>query len=287
MKNVLNSSHQPGNEENEKIETSDPNDLALENKALRQSINQLLAVNKELLALNYMSNHQMKAPLRKIQFFADEILLTEFRSLSARGKESFTRMNNAAKGMQVLIADLLEFSKANATETTLEWVDINTILNNAQDVLAEISMEKNAAIKLVGEPGEARVNAFQFQQAIIILLSNAIKFSKKDIAPNIIISGTTGNGTGFINENPAELNDKLPADNHYYKLSITDNGIGFDSQHKDKIFEPFEQLHDTKDYPGNGIGLAVVKKIIENHRGIITADSKPGEGSTFNIYIPG
>ena len=115
--------------------------------------------------------------------------------------------------------------------------------------------------------------------------SYALKFSKSDVPPHIIIESRIASGSLFQNETP-ELTGKLSPQKEYCHISISDNGIGFDPRYKEQIFEVFQRLYGQDEYPGTGIGLAIVKKIVDNHSGIVTATSELGKGATFDIYIP-
>ena len=127
---------------------------------------------------------------------------------------------------------------------------------------------------------------FQIRQVFNNLITNAIKFAKKEVAPFIKISADTGEASDFKQEIAALTTAKLLENKKYCRIIVSDNGIGFNSKYRDKIFEVFQRLHIKEDYPGTGIGLAIVKKIVQNHNGIITADSTPNEGATFVIYLP-
>jgi two-component system CheB/CheR fusion protein len=144
--------------------------------------------------------------------------------------------------------------------------------------LKEAIQEKHATIDIT-ELGAANVIVFQFRQLMHNLISNALKFSIPDIPPHIIIKSRLVRGSKLNNEN------LLPKKN-YCHISVSDNGIGFDPQYRERIFEVFQRLHGKNKYNGTGIGLAIVKKIVENHNGIVTATSELKHGASFDIYIP-
>ena len=127
---------------------------------------------------------------------------------------------------------------------------------------------------------------FQLRQVLNNLITNAIKFAKANVAPQITITAITANSSEFTTEIAKLTTAKLVKNKPYCHIAVKDNGIGFNPKYRDKIFEVFQRLHIKEDYPGTGIGLAIVKKIVQNHNGIITADSTPNEGATFNIYLP-
>lgn len=235
-------------------------------------------INKELQAFAYVSSHDLQEPLRKIQTFALRILEKEYATLSEKGREQFQRMQNAAQRMQALIEDLLAYSRANTTERKFEYTDLSKLVAEVKADLKEELHNRNATIDAVGL-GEIYIIPFQFRQLLHNLISNSLKFSKPEQAPHIVIKCEMIKGENLNNK-------KLLPQKQYCHLTITDNGIGFQPEMSEKIFELFQRLHDRNEYPGTGIGLAIVKKIVENHNGIITASSELKQGATFDIYIP-
>ena len=245
------------------------------NKDLEQKNNALQKMNKELEAFNYISSHDLQEPLRQIQNFASRIIDVEQQNLSDKGKIYFEKMNNAANRMQTLIADLLAYSRTTTMERKFESTDLNIIIEQVKSELKEAIDEKNAIIK-VGEMCHAKIIPFQFRQLMHNLIGNSLKFSFPDITPHIIIKSEIIKETSL---NP--FGDRVA-----YHISVSDNGIGFEPHYKDRIFEVFQRLHDKQKFAGTGIGLAIVKKIVENHNGIIIATSELNKGATFDIYIP-
>ena len=245
---------------------------------LQEKNRELVSINKELEAFTYISSHDLQEPLRKIRTFAGRILEKENQNLSEKGKTYFTLMQGAAKRMQKLIDDLLAFSRLNTSERTFENVNIATIVEEVKENLNEIIKEKQATVE-EGEMCEANVIVFQFRQLMYNLISNALKFTKSGVKPHVKIKSSIIKGS-----KPKVKN--LEPDKNYCHISVSDNGIGFEDKFSDKIFEVFQKLHGKDEYPGTGIGLATVKKIVDNHSGIIHVKSKVNKGSTFNIYIP-
>ncbi|HMI65696.1 MAG TPA: ATP-binding protein, partial [Cyclobacteriaceae bacterium] len=248
------------------------------NKTLEEKNRELEIMNKELEAFTYVSSHDLQEPLRKIQAFASRILDTENQHLSEKGKDYFNRMQTAAGRMQKLIEDLLAFSRLNIAERKFENTDLNTILEEVKAEFKEIIDEKQATIEAT-ELCKVNLIAFQFRQLLYNLLSNALKFSKPERPPHIIIKSIMVKGSKLKEKN-------LIPENTYCHIMVADNGIGFDPQYKDRIFEVFQRLHGKQEYAGTGIGLAIVKKVVENHNGIITVTSKLNKGTTFHIYLP-
>ena len=245
---------------------------------LEQKNEELIQSNKELESFNYISSHDLQEPLRQIQNFTSRIITNEQQNLSDKGKNYLEKVNNAANRMQTLIADLLAYSRTKTAERKFEITDLNTIVEDVTTEFKETIDEKHATIE-VGEMCEANIIPFQFRQLMHNIIGNALKFSNPDIPPLIKIKS--------CNIRYSKTNDaKLTLGKEYCHISITDNGIGFEPQYKDRIFEVFQRLHDKQKINGTGIGLAIVKKIVENHNGIITATSELNEGATFDIYIP-
>ncbi|MGK2863680.1 MAG: PAS domain S-box protein, partial [Chitinophagaceae bacterium] len=238
----------------------------------------LKKVNKELESFAYISSHDLQEPLRKIQIFVNLISKNESENLSKKGKEYFERVITAAIRMQVLIEDLLAFSRISLGEKKVEVINLTNIIEEVKNELKEVIEEKNAIIE-VKEMCDARITPFQFHQLIQNLLSNALKFSDPARSPHIIIESKMAESSELNNDN-------LLTKYKYCHIIVSDNGIGFEQEFKEQIFEVFQRLHNQEIYPGTGIGLAIAKKIVENHNGIITATSELNKGTRFDIYLP-
>lgn len=234
--------------------------------------------NAELASFAYIASHDMQEPLRKIQTFATRLIDMESERLSNVAKDHLRRMQTAASRMQALIEDLLIYSRTNAVERKYEDTDLNTIVDEVKNDMTEELQVKNAVVK-VDEMCRASVIPFQFRQLLYNLLSNSLKFARPGIAPIVRIAGKVAQGRKL---KVAGLSENLD----YCHISISDNGIGFEQQYSKRIFELFQRLHGRTEFKGTGIGLAIVKKIVDNHNGIITAHSEPDKGATFDIYIP-
>ncbi|NWJ50666.1 MAG: two-component sensor histidine kinase [Bacteroidetes bacterium] len=269
------------NEEKEKraAELSVANEeLIFQNEEKEKRAAELIIANKELLAFTYVSSHDLQEPLRKIQTFVTIILENENENLSEKGKYNFQRMQLAAGRMQQLIDDLLAFSRINTTELKFEKTELKIIVDEVKAELRDTIQEKHAIIEAV-ELCPANIITFQFRQLMYNLISNALKFSKPDVPSHIIIKSHIIKGSKLHNE-------KLSPDKSYCHITIKDNGIGFEPHFSERIFEVFQKLHGKDVYGGTGIGLAIVKKIVENHNGIIIATSELDKGATFDIYFP-
>ena len=251
-------------------------ELAFQNEEKGKRAAELIIANKELLAFTYISSHDLQEPLRKIQTFATILLANE--TFSENGKYNFQRMQLAAGRMQQLIDDLLAFSRISTTELKFEKTDLKMIIEEVKAELKDTIQEKQAIIG-ASELGTANIIAFQFRQLMYNLISNALKFSKANIPSRIIIKSSIEKGDKSISE-------KLSPEKKYCHITVKDNGIGFESHFSERIFEVFQKLHGKEVFGGTGIGLAIVKKIVENHNGIIIATSELNKGATFDVYFP-
>ncbi len=256
----------------------DITDEHLLNIELQERNNELEKSNKELASFNHVASHDLQEPLRKIQTFISRISDADKAAMSDSAKEYILKIETSAKRMRVLIDDLLLFSKTNTTKKEFIKSDLNELLENAKSELAVIIDEKKGSIKVDKLP-KLQVIPYQIEQLFINLIGNSLKYSQPGTAPQINI-----NCDKILSNEYPELID-LPF-KKFYKITFTDNGLGFDPQFKDNIFVLFQRLHSKTDYPGTGIGLAICKKIVENHKGYITADSEPGKGSIFTVFLP-
>lgn len=245
--------------------------IELRNKELEQN-------NKELTEFNHVASHDLQEPLRKIQTFISRIEDKEKDSLSETGKDYFEKILEASNRMRVLIDDLLQYSRTNRSEKKFETVDLNTIFSNAVSELSENITEKKAEInaeklhKVQGIP-------FQLEQLFINLIGNSLKYSKTDVPAVVTITSKK------IKASKApKLNEKSKKE--FIKIVFKDNGLGFEQEYAERIFLLFNRLHGKKDYPGTGVGLAICKKIVENHKGYIFAKGKLNEGAVFEVYLP-
>lgn len=245
--------------------------LEEKNHDLEQSIS-------ELESFNRVASHDLQEPLRKIQTIISRISEKEFLIMTEAGKEYFEKILTSVNHMRTLIDDLLLFSRTNKTEKVFETSDLNLLLENALQELSHEIEEKNAAFVKVQLP-VLNVIPFQIQQLFINLIGNSLKYNKPGIAPVIRVDSEIVMANGYT---ALELNNQT----RYYKISITDNGLGFDQKYAESIFLLFQRLHYKTEYPGTGIGLSICKKIVENHNGFIIAEGKPDIGSVFTFFLP-
>ncbi|RYU93393.1 sensor histidine kinase [Emticicia agri] len=236
---------------------------------------ELLLRNNELEQFAYIASHDLQEPLRKIKTFSK--LLHESLELNDKQKDYFNRIINSSNRMSNLIKDVLDFSRLSITDEQFVAVDLNEVLNLVKVDFELLIEEKSAVIHSDTLPVVPGIQ-LQLTQLFFNLLSNALKFSKKQ--PVITIKSRKLNFD--------EINSiiDLDANKNYYLIEFQDNGIGFEQQYARQIFTIFQRLNDKQSYAGTGIGLALCKKIVENHNGYITATSELGEGATFHVYLP-
>lgn len=234
--------------------------------------------NRELSAFNYVASHDLQEPLRKIQTFLSRLEDKESNNLSEVGILYMTRIKNAASRMRMLIDDLLQFSRTNKADKAYELADMNILLENAQQDLAELIAEENAIIISDTLPS-IKIIPFQIQQLFSNLINNSIKYKTKDRTPKINITYSKVRSS----EEPLLSNAKKL---FYHKIAVEDNGIGFSNEYAENIFILFNRLHNKDEYSGTGIGLSICKKIIENHQGFIFGNGTPNKGAIFTFYLP-
>ena len=238
----------------------------------------LEATNKELQAFNYVASHDLQEPLRKIETFISRLHEKDFENLSDSGKKYVERMQNSARRMRTLINDLLQFSRTTKTEQVFEKINLNDILTNVKESLSQQIHEKSAKIYSEKLP-TLKVIPFQIHQLFENLISNSLKYSKESVSPEIHITVKKINS-----ENESRLPNNLAK--AFYQFDFKDNGIGFEQDYAEKIFLLFNRLHGKTEYAGTGIGLAICKKIVENHQGYIFAEAEANEGANFTIFLP-
>lgn len=256
-------------------------ELEIQNAEKEKRSIELLNANKELLAFNFISSHDLQEPLRKIQVFISILMEKEMKNMTPSGKKNMERIDVAATRMRQLIEDLLVFSRVSAADHQYEINDLQDIIEDVKSDLKDLIDDKQAIIK-IERLASVKIITFQFRQLLYNLLSNALKFSLPGVAPQITIQSTILKNDDFKLLNLNYSHQKCD----YWNLSIKDNGIGFKGESNENIFVIFQRLHSIDKYSGTGIGLAIVKKIVDNHNGIIVASGELNKGAVFNIYIP-
>lgn len=256
----------------------DITDEHLLNIELQERNRELEKSNKELASFNHVASHDLQEPLRKIQTFISRVSEADKAVMSESGRDYLSKIAVSAKRMRVLIDDLLLFSRTNTTKKEFIKSNLNELFENAEAELTEIIQEKKAVITASKLP-KLSVIPYQIEQLFINLIGNSLKYNKPGIAPEITIESEKVLSADY----PDLLDQSVKK---FHKITFSDNGMGFDPQFKETIFILFQRLHSKTDYPGTGIGLAICKKIVENHKGYILADSTPDVGSVFTVFLP-
>jgi len=251
-------------------------ELEKRNHEIELQAQELMVANKELESFTYISSHDLQEPLRKIQTYTS--IINEREQLSESGRQMFDKIWNAAERMRRLIESLLVFSHTKEADRKFERTDLNLLLEDIRSEMSDMLEAKQAKIDCDGLC-EANIIPFQFTQLLYNLISNALKFSKPDVPPVITVKGRIIDGDEL-------LHDKLSRAKKYCHIAVEDNGVGFSPHFKDRIFDIFRRFHDREQYAGTGIGLAIVKRIVDNHNGFITASGEVMEGASFDIFIP-
>jgi len=251
--------------------------LQVSERTLFQKNNELQRSNASLEEYAYVASHDLKEPLRKISTFGDRLYSSQYEHLTSEGQVYLQKIIDSSRRMQVMINDLLSVSTISGNKN-FEPVNLNDILAEALQSIEHKIEEKNAIVTYSDLPVVSIVPS-QFRQLFQNLINNSLKFSRENVQPQITVTHTY---TSY--KEVADLG--IVQAKKYLKLIFTDNGIGFDNIYASKIFTIFQRLHGKQEYEGTGIGLAICKKIVENHSGIIFATGVPNKGATFTIIIP-
>lgn len=234
--------------------------------------------NQELVEFAYIASHDLQEPLRKVTAFGSRLQAKYGDALGEKGLDYLNRMINASERMQTLINGLLDYSRVTTKARPFEPVDLTQV---ATEVLSDLEMrlqDVNGRVEIDGLP-TLQADPLQMRQLLQNLIGNALKFNKPGEPPVVKVTARYLNGqAGRL----AEISDKA----HFYEIDVADNGIGFDESYADRIFGVFQRLHGHSEYEGSGIGLAICKKIVERHGGVIAAQSAPGQGATFKVVLP-
>ena len=236
---------------------------------------ELLKSNRDLEQFAYVASHDLQEPLRKIQTFSQ--LLSQSFGDKTKLEQYHEKISQAAFRMQQLIKDVLNFSRISNKEDAFKEVPLENILTNLINDFELLLSEKNGVINYDTLPVVKGI-PLQMTQLFSNLISNSFKYNDKE--PVINISWRK------LNADEVKSYSKLNMESSYVMIKFEDNGIGFESQFSERIFAVFQRLHSKQAYSGTGIGLALCRKIVENHSGILFANGLPGIGATFTIILP-
>ena len=244
-------------------------------KELKETNEVLEKTNRELEQFAYIASHDLQEPLRKIQTFSDILKKNIHDEVSVQ--KYFSKIDLSARRMGDLIRSVLDYSRIPSHPSQLTLTDLNEILDHVTSDFELTIAEKKAVVQSNELPAIPGVR-LQLQQLFSNLIGNGLKFCKE--SPLITVLGSAVAGSELTGLFDADKNKQ------YVELRFSDNGIGFETRYKEQIFTIFQRLHGLHQYSGTGIGLALCKKIVDNHQGFITAESEPGKGSTFIVYLP-
>ena len=245
---------------------------------LKRFAEKLERSNAELDSFASVASHDLQEPLRKIQAFGDRLRAKCSDEIGEQGRDYLARMQNASERMQVLIQDLLKLSRIASRAKPFVPCNLGKVVADVLNDLEVAIEEKHAKIE-VGELAVIDADPLQMRQLFQNLITNALKFQKPGESPVVTISCEIGEATGH--EIPG-----APRGSAYCRVSVRDNGIGFEQKFADQIFVVFQRLHTRQEYEGTGIGLAVCRKITDRHGGAIVAKSEDGKGATFIVTLP-
>jgi light-regulated signal transduction histidine kinase (bacteriophytochrome) len=239
---------------------------------------EIKAYKEQLTDFVESAAHDLHAPLRKLSVLMERLITKHEPLFDTDAKEYVNRIQTCITEMKSLVDGLTELARVDAETTGFTACDLNVIVKEMLEMMSEETKGKNAVIN-IGHLPVIQGNAFQYRQLFKNLFENAIKFNKKNIPDRIDIK------TGLITAEEKNLFN-LENQKKYYKIEIADNGIGFNQNYAEKIFQPFVRLHSRSKYEGSGLGLAICKKIVMNHKGIIYAEGNENKGSRFVLILP-
>ncbi|MFP4308107.1 MAG: sensor histidine kinase [Desulfococcaceae bacterium] len=236
---------------------------------LRRRSEALARSNADLEQFAYIASHDLQEPLRKVRAFGDRLETKYGHVLEDRGRDYLERMRSAAERMQTMVNELLTLSRVSTRGRAFVETDLDGLL---AEVLSDLELQiERTGGRVTADPlPRLSADPAQIRQVFANLIGNALKFHRKDVPPEVRIAASPDPG------------DPPPA----WRIRVSDNGIGFEESQAERIFQPFQRLHGRGEYEGSGIGLAICRKIVERHGGLLTAKSRPGEGAAFEIRLP-
>jgi signal transduction histidine kinase len=247
---------------------------------LEKSVEELKRVNANLEEFTYAASHDLQEPLRKIDFFAEQLRKDFAPYLKDESQRKLDKMQAATLRMRTLIKDLLDYSQLSVRPDVYKEVNLSDILQQVMHDL-EATISETGAVVTTNLLPQINGDERQIRQMFQNLISNAIKYRKPGSIPQISIHSKIITHSDPVFPVTEELRNGA-----YCLIEISDNGIGFDQANAEKIFQVFQRLHGRAEYEGTGVGLAIVQKVVTNHKGYITAQGEPGKGATFRVMLP-
>ena len=245
---------------------------------LREFTRRLELSNRELKEFAYAASHDLQEPLRKVTAFGQRVAARAGDALDETARDYLARMMNAAERMQVLIEALLQYSRVTTKVERFQRVDLDAVVGEVITDL-EVAIESSGAeVEIEGLP-TLSADPVQMRQLFQNLIGNAIKFRRPDVSPRVRITASQVGPNGSAQE-------IIDADRRTWEVTVRDNGVGFEPRHAERIFAVFPRLHSRSEYEGTGVGLAICRKIVERHNGVITAEGEPGVGAAFMLRLP-
>lgn len=241
---------------------------------LREFTGRLKKSNRDLEEFASIASHDMQEPLRKIMAFGERLQTKHGKSLNTEANDYLHRMLDASERLQILINDLLTYSRIATKGRSFIPTDLNLVVEEVLNDL-EVRVAETGTIIEVGELPTIDADSIQMRQLFQNLISNSIKYSRSGVIPKIKINASSSS--------PVLGAKKNSVPNSTWKILVEDNGIGFEQKYAERIFSIFKRLHGRNAYPGNGVGLAICRKIVDRHGGAISASGKPEEGAQFTI----
>lgn len=248
-------------------------------KELEQKMNAIKTYSAELEQIAFATSHDLQEPLRRIQTFSDRLTARYANELSEEGKMIVSRIDYSARRMQGLVEDLMNFTNLVRNGEELEEINADELLHEVTEALELKIKEKKAVIHM----GQMPVITGYRQQLFLMfksLLDNALKFSKPAVPPVVTIQWVKTGGEEL------EITDQAPGKREYIKISVRDNGLGFNNEFSQKMFLIFQRLHSGTEFDGKGVGLAIVERVMTNHNGYVRAFGELNHGAEFNLYFP-
>ena len=260
------------------LAVEDVTEVSLAYKVITDKNNELELYNEQLKSFSWAASHDLQEPLRKIYMFS-KLILEEEKNLTEKGQYNLERITRSVANMQQLIDDLMGYTSTIAIEKNFKVTDLNTLVKKTITGIKELIKETGTEIVVTSLPHTVSVLPQQFQQLFTNLIVNSIRYAKEDQSPHIKIQEDVVTKEEII----ALGGDP---DIKYFKILVSDNGIGFNQASAERIFDAFFRLHSKDKYRGSGLGLTLCRKIMENHNGFIKAESKENEGTVMHIYLP-